>query len=175
MGAPGRFLLEQNLSKGKEKGKGTLRSGIATQTHQWCTECICTHSSVHSAHTQARRRICCRGTKRERWREKEEEEGEGEIKSPHVNCIESQSQHHAVVEIPPSPRCLPSWLSVFAWSQWLLEPPIPTFRRAKSSLVSTSTEPQALEGKAQARKALQTSAESPSQQHLHGDLPTSPD
>lgn len=80
--------------------------------------------------------------------------------------------HHAVVEIPPSQSLL-SWLSVFPWSQWLLEPPIPTFPQAKSSPVSTSTEPQALEGKAQARKALQTSAESPSQQHLHGDLPTS--
>lgn len=101
--------------------------------------------------------LCCRVTTSIFFQvRKENEEEEEERKNPRVDCIESQNQHHAVAEIPSSLWCLPPRLSVFAWSQWLLEPPSPTVRRAKSSPASTTTQSQALEGKAQARKATQT-------------------
>lgn len=52
-------------------------------------------------------------------------------------------------------RVPPPWLSVFSWSQWLLEPQSPPFWRAKSSPGSTTTHSRALKGKAQASKAVQ--------------------
>lgn len=49
-----------------------------------------------------------------------------------------------------------TWLSLLSWSQWLLEPPTSRFHCVKYLPVSTTTQPQVLERKVQASKALQT-------------------
>lgn len=101
--------------------------------------------------------LCCRVTASIFFQvRKENEEEEERKKKPTcwlywITKPTSCCGGNSFLTLMPPPR-----LSVFAWSQWLLEPPSPTVRRAKSSPASTTTQSQALEGKAQARKATQT-------------------
>ena len=93
-------------------------------------------------------------------------------KKPHVDCIKSQNQHHAVVEIPSSSLCLPpSFLSSFGgsiyWNNWVL-----CFVKPSPLLCPPPLSPMLLRGKPRLAKPCKHTEESPYQQHVCTDLPT---
>lgn len=87
------------------------------------------------------------------------------------DCIESQNQHHAAVEIPSSPACLPpgSLSSVGAsgyWNHKALRFGGPSLRLSLPPLI-----PEPLRGKPRLAKPCKYTDESPCQQCMHTDLP----